>query len=63
MDVLLRLPRLAPEQALALMDALDDLQRALWEAYEPVVVPILLEELDCTYDEPPCDGPGDDVPF
>ena len=39
--VTLRLPRLAPEQALALFDVLGALNEAFWNAYEPVIVPLL----------------------
>jgi len=55
----------SPHQALAVLDFLEPLHQAIWEAYEEPVVDILVNQ---TTDDPPDDDTldhhfNDDIPF
>lgn len=68
-DLCLRLRRdLTPDQALAVLDTLDALQQALWDAYEAEIVARILNEDDLDEEDPTVNVPvaptiDDDIPF
>jgi len=61
-----RLRHLTPDQALAVFEVLAALETAFWEAYEPVILPLLLDDEVRPSDDPldcPTGCPEDDIPF
>lgn len=63
LDVSIRLPRdLTPDQATALLDALEAVHQAVWDAYEDGIVARILEEYDAP--SPPADSLEDEeIPY